>query len=91
MSEKITVTLSKPIAVEGKEVTELSLREPTLGDLITAETVGKGNELAKVAATLAAMADIPLPAFHSLSARDFAKINEVAAPLLGTGEQDGTS
>ncbi|MGS1093122.1 phage tail assembly protein [Aquamicrobium terrae] len=86
MSGKITVTLSKPITVEGKEVTALSLREPTLGDLITAESVGKGNNLAKVAATLAAMADIPLPAFHSLSARDFAKINEEAAPLLGREE-----
>lgn len=86
MSKKITVTLSKPITVEGKEVTGLSLREPTLGDLITAETVGKDNNLAKVAATLAAMAEIPLPAFHTLSARDFAKVNEVAAPLLGNEE-----
>lgn len=91
MSEKIIVPLSKPITVEGKEVTELSLRAPTLGDLITAETVGKDNNLAKVAATLAAMADVPLPAFHSLSARDFARVNEMAAPLLGRGEQDGTS
>lgn len=86
MSAKITVTLSKPLTIEGKEVTELFLREPTLGDLITAETVGKDNNLAKVAATLAAMADIPLPVFHSLSARDFAKVNEVAAPLLGNEE-----
>lgn len=86
MSAKISVTLSKPLTIEGKEVTELLLREPTLGDLITAETVGKDNNLAKVAATLAAMADIPLPVFHSLSARDFARVNEVAAPLLGNEE-----
>lgn len=91
MSEKITVKLSKPIAVDGKEVTELTLREPTLGDLITAETVGKGNDLAKVAATLAAMADLPLPVFHRLSARDFARVNEVAAPLLGNEEPAGAS
>lgn len=91
MSENITVKLSTPLNVDGKEVAELTLREPTLGDLITAETVGKGNELAKVAATLAAMADLPLPVFHRISARDFAKVNEVAAPLLGAGEQAGAS
>ena len=86
-----TVKLSKPIKVGDKEVSEITLREPTLGDLIAGETVGGTSQTAKVAATLAAMADIPYSAFKTISARDFVKINEAAEPFMGNGEAAGTS
>lgn len=81
-----TVKLSKSITHDGKEITELTFREPTLGDLIAGEVVGANSKTAQVAATLAAMADITLPVFKTITAKDFAKINAATAHLVGNGE-----
>lgn len=86
-----TIKLSKPITVGEKEVSEITLREPTLGDLIAGEAVGGAGETARVAATLASMAGIPFPVFKTISARDFLRINTAAEPLLGNGEAAGTN
>lgn len=85
------IKLSKPIKVGEKEISEITLREPTLGDLIAGEAVGGASQTAKVAATLASMADIPFPAFKTITARDFMRINEAAEPLMGNGEAAGTN
>ncbi|TPK15158.1 phage tail assembly protein [Mesorhizobium sp. B2-5-9] len=93
--DSITIQLTKPITHgEGdKAVTykELTFREAVLGDLIAGEAVAGGSETGRVAATLAAMADVPYPVFKKMSARDFVRINEATAGLVGNGEADGTN
>ncbi|PWK66943.1 phage tail assembly protein [Aminobacter sp. AP02] len=85
-----TVTLSKPISHGDKEITSLTFHEPTVGDLIAGETVGGASKTGQVAATLAAMADIPYPVFKTISARDFIRIDRDTKDLVGNVEQDGT-
>lgn len=86
-----TVPLTKPITHGDKKITELTFREPTLGDLIAGETVGGASKTGQVAATLAAMADIPYPVFKTISARDFMRIDKATEGLVGNGDADGIS
>lgn len=81
-----TVKLLKSITHGDKEITELTFREPTLGDLIAGEVVGGNSKTAQVAATLAAMADIPYPVFKSITAKDFMRIDKATEGLVGNGE-----
>ncbi len=81
MSAKITVTLSKPIEHNGTSYSELSFRDPELGDFIAADAI-KG-ELGKTAAVLASMADIPFPAMKRLAMHDMNKIMDAVGHLMG--------
>jgi hypothetical protein len=87
MSNTVTVALTKPIKVKGAEVSELTFREAEMGDLIAGETVGKSNQTATIVATLASMAGISYPEAQKIAPRDFAKINEKVAVLLGNEEE----
>jgi hypothetical protein len=93
MSEDtIRVTLSKPIKVEDKEVTELTFREPEVGDLVASEGISSGV-MGQTVATLAQMADVPLASFRKIKARDLNKIISATSGLLGNDLQEdgGTS
>ena len=82
LAPRVTVKLSKAIGVLGeKEITELTFREPTVGDLIVADQVKGG--LAKTAAVLASMCDVSLPVFKSIGTKDFQKIVAATEGLLG--------
>lgn len=87
----VSVKLTKPIQHDGKEITELTFHEPTVGDLIAGEVVGGASKMAQVAATLAAMADIPYPVFKTISAGDFTRIDRATKDLVGNGDAAGTN
>lgn len=79
----INVLLSRPLQTKAGEVTSLTFRDPEMGDLIAGEAVGNGNQTATVLATLASMAGITYPEAKKIAPRDFLRINEATAHLLG--------
>lgn len=80
----VTVTLSKPINVEGVEVTELTLREPTVKELLAQDKVV--GETAQMVAMVAALADIPDASMKQISARDFVKLSKAVGDFLDDGQ-----
>ena len=85
MSETITFKLRKPLTVDGKTIRELTLHEPTVGDMIAAESAAKamgGGDLAANVALLAAMADTEVAVIKALPRREFQRLMEAGGPLL---------
>ena len=76
-------TLSKPVEHNGKEYADLEFREPEVGDLMAAGHFK--DELSQNIAILAAISDVPMPAFKKIKARDLTGIMAATAELLGNG------
>lgn len=74
-------TLKNPIKNGETEIKEINFRELTIGDLIAADSVV--GDVAKVVATLALSADLPLPVFKQIGAKELAGIMEHAKDILG--------
>lgn len=84
MSDTVTVSLSKPVTHGDQTFSELTFREPTVGDLILGDQIGTG-QLARMSAILASISDVPLPAFKKIGAKDFSKIVDATSGLMGNG------
>ena len=85
MTEKIT--LSKPIMVQGEEVTELTLAEPTLGALDGVHVTISGGEslqvdLGDIPKVLAALANIPVSSARKVSWKDIRVVMEPVMDFL---------
>lgn len=89
MTETVTVTLAKPVTNGETPITELTFREPTVGDLLIGDQMP--GQLAKMTAILASISDTPLPAFKKIGAKDFSKIVTATAGLLGNEKKKGTT
>lgn len=76
-------TLSTPVEHNGKEYSELTFREATVGDLMVAG--GFKDEMSQSIAILASISEVPLPAFRKIKARDLTKIMAATADLVGNG------
>lgn len=76
-----TVKLKTPVTHAGTTYTELSFRKAKTGDLMVADKFE--GETSKMVAILAAMADIPLPAFREIELDDFNSIVTEVADLMG--------
>ena len=95
MAEPLTVRLSAPIQAHGETVSELTLREPTLGMLDDVHLfVGSAGELrvnlGDLHRVVAGMAGIPPSAARAISLRDLGEIGPALAGFfglsLGTGD-----
>lgn len=85
----VTITLCKPIQVEGEALSELTLREPTVKDLLAQDKIT--GETAQMAAMLEALADIPRSAVLQISAKDFVRCVQVVSDFLDDGQPTGAS
>ncbi len=83
----VTVKLSTPVTAGGKIVRELTFREPTVDDMLTAEAVG-GGELRATVAMLASMAGVEMEVMKAVTRKDFQRIVSATAPLLSDGEEE---
>ena len=83
----VTVTLSKAIMVEGVEVQELTLREPTVKDLLAQDRIV--GDTAQMVALIGALADIPDSSVKQIVARDFVKLTKVVGDFLDDGQATG--
>lgn len=79
--ETVTITLARPLRHGEKTISELTFREPEVGDMMAADAV-KG-EFSRVVAVLAQCCGLPLPVFKRISGRDMAAILEKTASLTG--------
>lgn len=90
MSDKNTLKLSKTYTLGGKDVDEITFREPVLGDLIRVETAAKGaGDNGYTAVMIAQLSGATVPEVHALSLPDYRKCAEAMRPFLNTGSEDG--
>ncbi len=86
--DAISATLAKPVEHEGKTYTELTFREPEVGDLILADEVT--SDIARLVTLLALISEVPLPAFKKIKGSDFKAIVTKTKPLLGNDQKTMT-
>ena len=86
--DSVNVTLAKPVELEGKTYTELTFREPEVGDLILADEVT--SDIARLVTLLALISEVPLPAFKKIKGSDFKAIVTKTKPLLGNDQKTTT-
>ena len=72
MTGAVAVPLSHPIEVDGKTVSELSLRRPLVRDLIAAER--QPGEIGQEAALIAACSGLSMEAVGRLDADDYCRV-----------------
>ena len=80
MSTKNTITLDRPITVDGAEVKTLSLRRAKVRDLQAVENVS--GDVSKTVALAANLAEVSPDTFSEMDAADFAKVAEVVEGFL---------
>lgn len=85
-ADTVKVTLTKPVTFgEGDNAVvykELTFREATIGDMIQAETISKGD-VGRVAALLAVVSGTPFPAIQKIKLSDMNVIISKAGHLVG--------
>ncbi len=71
-NEKLTVSLKRPLTVDGKTLSTLELRRPLVRDLIAADRQQRASgPVAGDAALLAEIAGVPFAEFGSMDAVDY--------------------
>lgn len=80
-SEYSDITLSRPIDLDGTQVTSLRIREPTVQDQIACQSV-KGSTAQQEVTLFANLCGITPDDILKLSMRDYKKIQEAFANFL---------
>jgi hypothetical protein len=84
MTDTASMKLVRPIRVEERMITEVTIRRPKVRDLRAMEKMREpeGTELDQGIAMAAALCDLPLEAMDEMDAADFAAISEVLGSFL---------
>ena len=86
-----TVKLQLPITVEGKEVHELTLHEPLLGDMEHVEMNQHGAPTNKgLIELVASLADIPPSSAKQIAMRDMEEIGRLIADFTESSPATGS-
>ncbi|WP_265042256.1 phage tail assembly protein [Wolbachia endosymbiont (group B) of Melanostoma mellinum] len=80
-----TITLSESITVDSISVSELSMREPKVRDLLAIERI-EGEALKEVA-LIANLASVPKEVVEDLCIKDYVEIQKVLKDFLSPLEQ----
>ncbi|EFH09387.1 phage tail assembly protein [Teichococcus cervicalis] len=67
MDDTLTITLPQPVAANGAEYSELTLREPTIGDMI--EMMKAKTDLEQTQKLISLCSGLPIPAVSKLPIR----------------------
>lgn len=85
----VSVQLSQPILVENEEVTELTLREPTVKDM---RAVGKiEDDMEQSIDMIGRLSGLAPSSLDQVKARDFVRLSAVVADFLDDGQETGES
>ena len=76
MSDKIVVKLRKPLTVGDNLISELTLREPTIGEVITAEKAA-GGDAERLLSIIGQVAGVDAMFLRAMSVRDFKAVGAV--------------
>jgi len=84
MTDNARVKLVRPIRVEERMITEVTIRRPKVRDLRAMEKMREpeGTELDQGIVMAAALCGLPLEAMDEMDAADFAAISEVLGGFL---------
>lgn len=84
MTDTTRVTLVRPISVEQRIITEVTIRRPRVRDLRAIEKAREPGttDLDQGIVMAAALCDLPLDAMDDMDAADFAAISEVLGGFL---------
>lgn len=84
MTDTTQVTLARPLLIEDRMITEVTIRRPKVRDLRALEKAREPGftELDQGIAMAAALCDLPLAAMDEMDAADFAAISEVLGGFL---------
>ena len=82
MTNDIKYTLRTPVNHDGMTLSEVTFREPTLGDLIAVEELGVGDT-AQLGHLMARMAGIPFEVFCRISSRDAQAMKKLTDKAFG--------
>ena len=84
MTDTARVKLTRPIRIEERMITEVTIRRPKVRDLRAMEKMRDpgGTELDQGIAMAATLCDLPLEAMDEMDAVDFAAISEVLGGFL---------
>ncbi len=75
----VDVELSRPLDIDGAKVTKIRMREPTVGDQLTADEY-KGGDAAKEIFTMSNLCQVAPEDLKKMSLRDYKKLQ---AAFLG--------
>ena len=78
----VSIALDYPVDHGGREVSEITLRRPTVREVRELERIGKdagGDETEKAVQVLALLSGLPPDAIDLLDAADFARASETIA------------
>jgi hypothetical protein len=81
-NEVVTIKLIRPKPFEGGMLTEISIREPIVDDIVTAKET-KGNEGVQEVALIAKLSGLPTSIIRQLSMPDYKKIQEILQDFFG--------
>ena len=91
MMQTRTVQLQLPISVEGKDVTELTLHEPLLGDMENVEMNQHGAPTNKgLIELVASLANIPPSSAKKIAMRDMEEIGRLIADFTESSPATGS-
>ena len=84
MTDTARVKLVRPIRVEERMITDVTIRRPKVRNLRAMEKMRElgGTEIDQGIAMAAALCDLPLEAMDDMDAADFAAISEVLGGFL---------
>ena len=84
MMEKITVKLPEPVAIDGKEITEIEMRQPTGGDVEGIVGVDNlGRAVTELVVRLTTNVPLTEDDVRALSAKNYLKLSEEVMGFLG--------
>lgn len=97
----VTITLSKPIKAHGEDISEITLREPSVEDTIEVGQpfliiVGDGDtgiriQNKTVAAYIVRLAGVPLSSVKAMSLADFGAAQAAVLGFFGAGDGEAAS
>lgn len=80
--DRVTVTLSTPIEIDGVQVSALTMREPRVRDRRAATAAAKGDTEAGEVRLFAALCDVSPDSIESLTLADYGRLQEVFVGFL---------
>lgn len=80
--ESVEVELSKPITIDGKEVSSLRMRDPLVSDQYAASKA-KGDEADKELMLIANLCGVTKDDLTRLTMRDYAKLQKALLGFIG--------
>lgn len=86
------ITLTTPVAFNGKTYTALTLRKAKVRDLEAAEMARKaGGDFSSMVALVASLADVPVDVVREMDADDLTKVSEALPGFLPSSTPPATT